>query len=80
MNRLHHRVLAAALAAALTAGSFCTASAGEIENQAAVAGMAVTLNNYYASSYTPEADILEYLIPTVNVPAQTEQTESVSVQ
>lgn len=32
-----------------------------LEQDTAVAGMAVSLDNYYASSQTPEADIMDYI-------------------
>ena len=33
---------------------FVPASAGELEGESAIAGMAVTLNNYYAGEETPD--------------------------
>ena len=70
MKRFAHRLFVACLTAAMTVASVgTTAFSTEMEGEAAVAGMAVTLNNYYASTYTPEADILEYLMPTVAAPS-----------
>lgn len=64
MRRYRNRAIAAYLAAAMTIGCVTgTAGASEMENESAVAGMAINLNNYYASTYTPEADILEFLKP-----------------
>ena len=37
------------------------ASGASLEQDTAVAGMAVSLDNYYASSQTPEADIMDYI-------------------
>lgn len=66
------RLIAACMTAMMTVGSFGSGVlATEVENESAVAGIAVNFNNYYASSYTPQEDILEYLMPS----AQT-QTEA----
>lgn len=54
----------------MTVGSFGSVFATEAENESAVAGMAVNFNNYYASTYTPQEDILQYLMPTVNTETQ----------
>ena len=65
------------------------ASGASLEQDTAVAGMAVSLDNYYASSQTPEADIIDYIryivasaqekkiIPVVNVNATTKEDGSV---
>ena len=41
------------------------AHAANLENDTAVAGISVALNNYYATSLSPELDILEFLKPLV---------------
>ena len=41
------------------------AHAANLENDTAVAGISVSLNNYYATSLSPELDILEFLKPLV---------------
>ena len=65
------------------------ASGASLEQDTAVAGMAVSFDNYYASSQTPEADIIDYIryivasaqekkiIPVVNVNATTKEDGSV---
>ena len=65
------------------------ASGASLEQDTAVAGMAVSLDNYYASSQTPEADIMDYIryivasaqekkiIPVFTVNATTKEDGSV---
>ena len=92
MNKLCRNALAPCLAASLAVGggiAVPAASGASLEQDTAVAGMAVSLDNYYASSQTPEADIIDYIryivasaqekkiIPVVNVNATTKEDGSV---
>ena len=92
MNKLCRNALASCLAATLAVGggiAVPAASGASLEQDTAVAGMAVSLDNYYASSQTPEADIIDYIryivasaqekkiIPVVNVNAMTKEDGSV---
>ncbi len=92
MNKLCRNALASCLAASLAVGggiAVSAASGASLEQDTAVAGMAVSLDNYYASSQTPEADIIDYIryivasaqekkiIPVVNVNATTKEDGSV---
>ena len=92
MNKLCRNALASCLAASLVVGggiAVPAASGASLEQDTAVAGMAVSLDNYYASSQTPEADIIDYIryivasaqekkiIPVVNVNATTKEDGSV---
>lgn len=92
MNKLCRNALASCLAASLAVGGSIAvpaASGASLEQDTAVAGMAVSLDNYYASSQTPEADIIDYIryivasaqekkiIPVVNVNATTKEDGSV---
>ena len=92
MNKLCRNALASCLAASLAVGggiAVPAASGASLEHDTAVAGMAVSLDNYYASSQTPEADIIDYIryivasaqekkiIPVVNVNATTKEDGSV---
>ena len=64
MNKLCRNALASCLAASLAVGggiAVPAASGASLEQDTAVAGMAVSLDNYYASSQTPEADIIDYI-------------------
>lgn len=65
MNKLCRNALASCLSASLAAVSMTfavpAASTASPEQDTAVAGMAVSLDNYYASSQTPEADIMDYI-------------------
>ena len=46
-----NRFVTSILAASMLSGTFFVpASAGELEGESAIAGMAVTLNNYYAGA------------------------------
>ena len=80
------------LAATLAVGggiAVPAASGASLEQDTAVAGMAVSLDNYYASSQTPEADIMDYIryivasaqekkiIPVFTVNATTKEDGSV---
>ena len=59
-----NRFVTSILAASMLSGTFFVpASAGELEGESAIAGMAVTLNNYYAGEETPDEAILDYLVP-----------------
>ena len=92
MNKLCRNALASCLAATFAVGggiAVPAASGASLEQDTAVAGMAVSLDNYYASSQTPEADIIDYIryivasaqekkiIPVVNVNATTKEDGSV---
>ena len=64
MNKFCRNALASCLAATLAVGggiAVPAASGASLEQDTAVAGMAVSLDNYYASSQTPEADIMDYI-------------------
>ena len=92
MNKLCRNALASCLAATFAVGggiAVPAASGASLEQDTAVAGMAVSLDNYYASSQTPEADIMDYLryivasaqekkiIPVFTVNATTKEDGSV---
>ena len=92
MNKLCRNALASCLAASLAVGggiAVPAASGASLEQDTAVAGMAVSLDNYYASSQTPEADIIDYIryivasaqekkiIPVFTVNATTKEDGSV---
>lgn len=92
MNKLCRNALASCLAAtfAVRGGIAVPAASGaSLEQDTAVAGMAVSLDNYYASSQTPEADIMDYIryivasaqekkiIPVFTVNATTKEDGSV---
>ena len=92
MNKLCRNALASCLAATLAVGggiAVPAASGASLEQDTAVAGMAVSLDNYYASSQTPEADIMDYIryivasaqekkiIPVFTVNAMTKEDGSV---
>ena len=92
MNKLCRNALASCLAATFAVGggiAVPAASGASLEQDTAVAGMAVSLNNYYASSQTPEADIMDYIryivasaqekkiIPVFTVNATTKEDGSV---
>lgn len=91
MNKLCRNALASCLTASLAVGggiAVPAASSASLEQDTAVAGMAVSLDNYYASSQTPEADIMDYIrylvaaaqekkaIPVVTVNAVTKKDGS----
>ncbi len=64
MNKLCRNVLVSCLTVSLATGegiAVSAASTTSIEYSTAVAGIAVSLDNYYASSQTPEADIVDYI-------------------
>ena len=92
MNKLCRNALASCLAATFAVGggiAVPAASGASLEQDTAVAGMAVSLDNYYASSQTPEADIMDYIryivasaqetkiIPVFSVNATTKEDGSV---
>lgn len=92
MNKLCRNALASCLVASLAVGggiAVPAASGASLEQDTAVAGMAVSLDNYYASSQTPEADIMDYIryivasaqekkiIPVFTVNATTKEDGSV---
>ena len=70
MRRKFIRLSAACLSAFLVMGLLPApyAKADSAETESAVAGISVALNNYYASSYSPEAEILAFLSSTVASP------------
>ncbi len=71
-----NRFVTSVLAASMLSGMcFVPASAGELEGESAIAGMAVTLNNYYAGEETPDEGILDYLVPLVQATSEAD-TES----
>ena len=71
-NRLVTSILAASM---LSGMCVIPASAGELEGESAIAGMAVTLNNYYAGEETPDEGILDYLVPLAQATSEAD-TES----
>ena len=92
MNKLCRNALASCLTVSLAVGSGIAvpaASTASLEQDTAVAGMAVSLDNYYSSSQTPEADIMDYIryivaaakekkaIPVITVNAVTNEDGSV---
>ena len=92
MNKLCRNALASCLAATFAVGggiAVPAASGASLEQDTAVAGMAVSLDNYYAGSQTPEADIMDYIryivasaqekkiIPVFTVNATTKEDGSV---
>lgn len=79
-----NRFVTSILAASMLSGTFFVpASAGELEGESAIAGMAVTLNNYYAGEETPDEAILDYLVPkaqaTYEAESETETEEPKTV-
>ena len=79
-----NRFVTSILAASMLSGTFFVpASAGELEGESAIAGMAVTLNNYYAGEETPDEAILDYLVPkaqaTSEAESETETEEPITV-
>ena len=73
-NRFVTSILAASM---LSVTFFVPASAGELEGESAIAGMAVTLNNYYAGEETPDEEILDYLVPKAQATSEAEsETET----
>ena len=73
-NRFVTSILAASM---LSCTFFVPASAGELEGESAIAGMAVTLNNYYAGEETPDEAILDYLVPKAQATSEAEsETET----
>ena len=82
-KKLLYKFISSCAAAAMvltSVGNPVSTLATTLENDTAVAGMAVSLNNYYANSNSPEADILEYLRPVVAAPAETEPTSAAAVK
>ena len=73
-----NRFVTSILAASMLSGTlFVPASAGELEGESAIAGMAVTLNNYYAGEETPDEAILDYLVPKAQATSEAEsETET----
>lgn len=73
-----NRFVTSILAASMLSGIFFVpASAGELEGESAIAGMAVTLNNYYAGEETPDEAILDYLVPKAQATSEAEsETET----
>lgn len=73
-----NRFVTSILAASMLSGTFFVpSSAGELEGESAIAGMAVTLNNYYAGEETPDEAILDYLVPKAQATSEAEsETET----
>ena len=73
-----NRFVTSILAASMLSGTFFVpASAGELEGESAIAGMAVTLNNYYAGEETPDEAILDYIVPKAQATSEAEsETET----
>ena len=73
-----NRFVTSILAASMLSGTFFVpTSAGELEGESAIAGMAVTLNNYYAGEETPDEAILDYLVPKAQATSEAEsETET----
>ena len=73
-----NRFVTSILAASMLSGTFFVpASAGELEGESAIVGMAVTLNNYYAGEETPDEAILDYLVPKAQATSEAEsETET----
>ena len=73
-----NRFVTSILAASMLSGTFFVpASAGELEGESAIAGMAVTLNNYYAGEETPDEAILDYHVPKAQATSEAEsETET----
>lgn len=73
-----NRFVTSILATSMLSGTFFVpASAGELEGESAIAGMAVTLNNYYAGEETPDEAILDYLVPKAQATSEAEsETET----
>lgn len=73
-----NRFVTSILAASMLSGTFFVpASAGELEGESAIAGMAVTLNNYYAGEETLDEAILDYLVPKAQATSEAEsETET----
>lgn len=73
-----NRFVTSILAASMLSGTFFVpASAGELEGESTIAGMAVTLNNYYAGEETPDEAILDYLVPKAQATSEAEsETET----
>ncbi|MGI6106918.1 MAG: NlpC/P60 family protein [Lachnospiraceae bacterium] len=61
MIRSGKKWIAVSLAAVITAATAIPAFASEIDDDSAVAGVSVVINNYSASSNTPQDEIYEYL-------------------
>ena len=62
MRKTGKRFVIACLSGVLSLGnSVPSVLASDLENQTAVAGMSITINNYYAASETPAEEILTYL-------------------
>ena len=58
------RGIASVLIAAMTVSSFSfSATAGELENDDAVAGFSAALNSYYAENENADDELLDYLVP-----------------
>ena len=65
-----NRFVTSILAASMLSGTF-------LEGESAIAGMAVTLNNYYAGEETPDEAILDYLVPKAQATSEAEsETET----
>ena len=79
MKRKFVKVTAACVGGAIVLGNAASVSATTLETDTAAAGISVALNNYYATSLSPEADILAFLKPTVSSPYQAVKEQKTSV-
>ncbi len=79
MKRKFVKVTAACVGGAIVLGNAASVSATTLETDTAAAGISVALNNYYATSLSPETDILAFLKPTVSSPYQAVKEQKTSV-
>lgn len=79
MKRKFVKVTAACVGGAIVLGNAASVNATTLETDTAAAGISVALNNYYATSLSPEADILAFLQPTVSSPSQAVKEKKTSV-
>ena len=80
MRRKFVKVTAACVGGAIVLGNAASVSATTLETDTAAAGISVALNNYYATSLSPEADILAFLQPNVASPSQAVKEKKTSVK
>ena len=79
MRRKFVKVTAACVGGAIVLSNAASVSATTLETDTAAAGMSVALNNYYATSLSPEADILAFLKPSVASASYTIKEKRISV-
>ncbi len=79
MKRKFVKVTAACVGGAIVLGNAASVNATTLETDTAAAGISVALNNYYATSLSPEADILAFLQPIVSSPSQAVKEKKTSV-